>query len=610
MGNHDSADTKTFEIGLVLAGTVSAGAYSAGVMDFLIEALDAWELAKSNSEGPPHDAKLKVMAGSSGGALCGSIAAVSLFSRGKPFRHDAPPPEPKENRFYDAWVRRIDIRHLLSQRDLNKDEDAKAKSLLDSTEITEIAGEVLQVERRDQPRSYLADPLHIYNAVTNVRGVDYHLHLRGGKAGRTTGLGHPMRAHADYLHFVASETRPQGALDDDRPSPEPLWLNPGRLGQGRNWNLLAQSALASAAFPVGLEARNLDRLRLDYKTRLWPIPQETKPDDELCNCIEGRPIEPAWPDPDPLGYRFVNVDAGTVNNEPFELARRELAGIDGRNPRDPFDASRAVILIDPLLRQKAISEKDYDPNKRNDIVSVAKELVSIFINQSRFKADELALAEDEATFSRFLIAPKRAASDDPQERRYYDYPIFGEVAGAFAAFLQEVFRRHDFLLGRRNCQHFLRRHFVLPEEHKLFKAWDEAAKAHHCAKDENGDPIMWPVQDDDDDEDDDIDEDGDPTVEPQRLLPIVPLVGPAAETEPLPARPGLEGVRIDQVARHVADRVVAVAERVIDTDLKDTFNGITRWLLKLALRWVGKGKIADFAEKKLEEELQKLKDIV
>ena len=31
----------TFEIGIVLAGAISAGAYSSGVVDFLIEALDA-----------------------------------------------------------------------------------------------------------------------------------------------------------------------------------------------------------------------------------------------------------------------------------------------------------------------------------------------------------------------------------------------------------------------------------------------------------------------------------------------------------------------------------------------------------------------------------------
>ena len=34
-----------FEIGLCMAGAVSAGAYTAGVMDYLIETLDKWEQA-------------------------------------------------------------------------------------------------------------------------------------------------------------------------------------------------------------------------------------------------------------------------------------------------------------------------------------------------------------------------------------------------------------------------------------------------------------------------------------------------------------------------------------------------------------------------------------
>ncbi len=43
------ADTEpTFEIGLTMAGAVSAGAYSGGVLDFLLQALDAWEQEKQH----------------------------------------------------------------------------------------------------------------------------------------------------------------------------------------------------------------------------------------------------------------------------------------------------------------------------------------------------------------------------------------------------------------------------------------------------------------------------------------------------------------------------------------------------------------------------------
>ena len=41
---------ETFELALVLGGTVSAGAYTAGALDFLIEALDCWEAARAGGD--------------------------------------------------------------------------------------------------------------------------------------------------------------------------------------------------------------------------------------------------------------------------------------------------------------------------------------------------------------------------------------------------------------------------------------------------------------------------------------------------------------------------------------------------------------------------------
>ncbi len=45
---------RTFELGLVMAGAISAGAYTAGVLDFLFEALDAYneEKQKPGWDGP------------------------------------------------------------------------------------------------------------------------------------------------------------------------------------------------------------------------------------------------------------------------------------------------------------------------------------------------------------------------------------------------------------------------------------------------------------------------------------------------------------------------------------------------------------------------------
>ena len=64
-----------FEIGLVMAGAISAGAYTAGVVDFLIQALDEWEKAKAHAarnaipdflkpDGPVLAVRLKTKVGS------------------------------------------------------------------------------------------------------------------------------------------------------------------------------------------------------------------------------------------------------------------------------------------------------------------------------------------------------------------------------------------------------------------------------------------------------------------------------------------------------------------------------------------------------------------
>src|SRR5438045_5263053 len=67
-----------FEFALVLGGTVSAGAYTAGAVDFLIEALDCFTAAKARGDGPRHDVVLKLITGTSGGGVNAAIAARAL----------------------------------------------------------------------------------------------------------------------------------------------------------------------------------------------------------------------------------------------------------------------------------------------------------------------------------------------------------------------------------------------------------------------------------------------------------------------------------------------------------------------------------------------------
>ncbi len=144
------SQAKGFEIGLVMAGAVSAGAYTAGVVDFLIQALDQWHEGKRGTDPrcPRHDVALRVMAGTSAGGISAAIAAAQFGEAHEPAV--APrPPGPSNNKLYESWVRRIDIARLLDTKDLQADPEGDVRSLLDSTALDEIAASVFR--REDAP---------------------------------------------------------------------------------------------------------------------------------------------------------------------------------------------------------------------------------------------------------------------------------------------------------------------------------------------------------------------------------------------------------------------------------------------------------------------------
>ncbi len=78
--NNPAVPPRTFELALVLGGTVSAGAYTAGALDFLIEALDTWSRLRDSGDSgaPQHNVVLRVVTGTSGGGVCAAIAARAL----------------------------------------------------------------------------------------------------------------------------------------------------------------------------------------------------------------------------------------------------------------------------------------------------------------------------------------------------------------------------------------------------------------------------------------------------------------------------------------------------------------------------------------------------
>src|SRR4029077_18100257 len=164
-----------FHLGINMSGAVSAGAYTAGVLDFLMEALEQWYAAKAspNPVVPLHDISIDVFSGASAGGMCAAIAAVMVQGS---FQHIANPADPAvkdtSNKFYESWVNKINIEQLLECTDL---EDVKPViSLLDSDIIDQIADYAI-VPGVSTARPYISNSLTLFLTLTNVRGVPFSL---------------------------------------------------------------------------------------------------------------------------------------------------------------------------------------------------------------------------------------------------------------------------------------------------------------------------------------------------------------------------------------------------------------------------------------------------
>ena len=276
-------------------------------------------------------------------------------------------------------------------------------------------------------------------------------------------------------------------------------------------------------------------------------------------------------------YDFVAIDGGTMNNEPFNLAHAELAGLSGLNPRAGDKANRAVIMVDPFAEP---SVNEFDQNI--SLVGVGKALASAFKAQTRFNQIDLTLAEAGDVYSRFMIAPSRNNFKGSMA-------IASGGMDGFLGFFCEAYRRHDYMLGRQNCQTFLRDWFVLPSSNPLFNDWSQAATNNSAFTS--------------------------CSTHRQSHRQIIPLVGSAAKIQKFPKWPkekfcGYKSVKVKMETR------LDAAYPLIRTKANDMVcreSKFGSWICRLVVKivtwgvwrfWL-RGKILRFFESKIDTGLEK-----
>lgn len=465
----------TFHAGICMAGAISAGAYTAGVVDYLIEALEHWEKAKQlQAEGklsgiPQHNFLIEVLGGASAGGMTAAITAAGLQQDFKAVNKYNANDESvtKNNPLYNAWVnlkeaKGTDMMSLLLNTDdiendtLNKKKEVRAG--FNSNFIRDIASDMLD-KRIDQKyqRPYIAKDLDIFTTLTNLRGFSYEVTFKTSSGDRK----HRMRMHRDYAFFKLDETQKpvdeEVALNEDG-SPATAILKPDSDGRipvhfnapnGLNTEVLKQAAMGTGAFPVGLESRNLIRGRSYIENSRYLNLMKNKTGGQYSFLPDG-------------DFESLNVDGGVINNEPYEITESLLEDRqDGKQiATGAKEFNSVVLMIDPFPNDED-PEPKYVPKKawRHVLPSILGAMRS----QLMMKDEQIKRAYLSEDYTRFLIMPERyenVAGIDKKEK----YAIACGSLGGFGGFFSKEFRKHDYLLGRRNCQRFLQHHFTVPQE--------------------------------------------------------------------------------------------------------------------------------------------------
>ncbi|CAN8065852.1 unnamed protein product [Agarophyton chilense] len=482
------SSTPTYQLGLCMAGAATGGAYSAGVLDFLIEAMNEWQALKNANDPsvPQWDVSLSEIIGTSAGGITATLAVACLNTPHQPLPRDYKlgDPAPKNNPLFQTWVKEMNSDQLLDLDDLNvlsQDNKVHVRSVLNADFMANTAPRMIKERVVQKTLPSYAQNLCLSLTTTNMRGVPYSL--------KTFHSINPdeafyMRQHADYCRYFVTTTpdavtpdqkKGQFVLDISQPPTDPIWTS------------AIDASRATSAFPGGFATVRINTPRSHYEHRLdmppcWKAALAEDPD-----------APSSTPHSDEFSYSA--VDGGTVDNEPFGLLEDFMTARHGQSlEADGKNTWGSVILIDPF---PSVWDDPSLTEEGMPLLPMLAALISSIRAQAMFKKDEIESAADDDCMSKFMIRPDRDV------KKGQIFPIATGTMGGFGGILDEKLRLHDFQLGRANCQDFLKEVFCIKREealqNNLFSAHSE-----HLTTDR---------------------------------IPIIPVVGKAAEPIPMPEWP-------------------------------------------------------------------------
>lgn len=474
---------KPFNIGLCMAGAVSAGAYTAGVMDYLLEALAEWEKRRGQPGVPSHEVKIPVMGGASAGGMTAILAASTINNSIIPVdlpTKDQLLTEHPENKLYHSWVDLTAADMFPKMLDTSDISNGKVISALNSKFIDEVANKMIASNLDNwmpTPAWFTLPnklPVKLFTTLTNLEGFSYYAGLNA--SGRES--KYYMSVHNDYACFEL--------LDGIAEPTQSAWM-PLDFQTGENLKTAKDAAMATGAFPIGLAPRVLEREAKYVKHIPW-----------LSYVFNNTPLKNDV-------VTTLNVDGGVINNEPFEKVRdvlnEQVASDRGLPYVSDADKDKTDDVLTPLncnynTFENTVLMIDPFPSSEGEEYKISTQLpdvlsktLSAMLSQMRAKPKAYKNAMMGNDASQFIISPSREIRDaqgNVIEELFVERAIACGALSGFGGFLSKEFRIHDYYLGRYNCEVFLRDYFTVPEsaltQNPIFReGYTKADKSKHAS---------------------------------------------------------------------------------------------------------------------------------
>jgi hypothetical protein len=523
---------KTFHLAITMAGAISAGAYTAGVLDFLLEALDEWadmkqeageffdkyripkrqswsdfkkspkfkelEQAGRNLEDfekklirynsvPDHEIQIEIISGASAGGMTAAIASLVMQLKDKhhvKFLPDATDADTlrelaetkRNNRLYNAWVN-LTKDDMLSV--LLGDDDikyiGKPVSALNSKFIRQVAERSLVIDATDSVSisPYVADDFNLFVTLTNLEGYQKSLIVdQSGQRAESNYGEFITYDHGDLILFSFGENQQEGTVHID-------FHKEKSVENDQNIKLLGHAAVATGAFPIGLEYASFSRKPeyINKNTLIRHIHSDTQA------LID-----------DKTDYLTTFIDGGLINNEPFELTDFLLKERLKKKLKDSQDATLqnniAKFMAD--FEQRLEQEYEHGLSKKEAEAKKAEELDRFLDTEVRRQKNYTILMIDPFPSEKKVPIEKKL---DPKGN-YYPFSLFGALGQLVSVMRTQLLVNSNLFGSARDINDFSC-YLIAPRRRGYRKTADGKLKldannnpVYIYEKDEKGDLIM------------------------------------------------------------------------------------------------------------------------